>query len=344
MAEISVIIPMYNAEKYIYKCLQSLIFQTFNDFEVIIIDDGSFDNSFLIAKDFTSKDNRFKLIYQNNQGLAGARNTGISNATSKFICFLDSDDYLDSKALNQLYNLIISTKSDLVISNINQFSRKKEFKGLRYKNESFNVDDNNFKFWSASLDSSCNKLYKLSIIKSNNIYFVDKDIFPLEDFLFNFKYLCYTNNVLTTEFSTYFYRMRMDSITKSNKNMNTILKILKFNFYVESFVLERDIKKNLKEFLSFAPIYIHFIAINSMNINRNDIKEIVKQSKKTLKNKKSLTLSNMLSYSKMTNHKFYYFLILCLIKINLIAFAILLENFRIKKLYSLNKIDNEFYK
>ena len=110
---ISVVVPVYNVEQYLKKCLDSIIKQKYNNLEIIIVNDGSTDNSQKICQEYVKKDKRIKLITQKNQGLSAARNTGIDNAHGKYISFVDSDDYLDLEFINELYNTIIENKSDI---------------------------------------------------------------------------------------------------------------------------------------------------------------------------------------------------------------------------------------
>ena len=96
MPKISVIVPIFNVEKYLKECLESIINQTFKDIEIICINDGSTDNSLDILNQYAEKDNRIKVITQSNQGLSAARNTGIKYANGEYISFIDSDDYIDT--------------------------------------------------------------------------------------------------------------------------------------------------------------------------------------------------------------------------------------------------------
>lgn len=115
MAEISVIIPVYNSREFLQEALDSLSSQSFDDFEAIIVDDKSTDNSVEIATEITRKDNRFKLARrEENGGLSAARNTGIDHASGRFIVFLDSDDMLHHEALSRLREVAIETKAEIV--------------------------------------------------------------------------------------------------------------------------------------------------------------------------------------------------------------------------------------
>lgn len=104
MPEVSVIIPVYNVEKYLHECLESVCVQSFTDWEAICVNDGATDNSPAILKDFATKDPRFKIIEQKNSGLSAARNTGVSATTGKYIYFLDSDDLITPDALQWMYD------------------------------------------------------------------------------------------------------------------------------------------------------------------------------------------------------------------------------------------------
>ena len=106
MPQISVVLPVYNVEEYLRQCLDSLANQTFEDFEVICVNDGSGDSSLSILEEYASEDERFKIISQENKGLSGARNTGMDYIKGKYTIFVDSDDWLELNALEKLYNKI----------------------------------------------------------------------------------------------------------------------------------------------------------------------------------------------------------------------------------------------
>lgn len=114
MVKVSIGVPVYNVEEYLRQCLNSIMEQTFTDFEVIMVDDGSTDNSFSICQEYVAKDNRFKLIHQENKGLAGARNTCIKNMHGEFITWIDSDDVVDNNYLERLLEVQAETGADIV--------------------------------------------------------------------------------------------------------------------------------------------------------------------------------------------------------------------------------------
>lgn len=113
--KISIIVPVYNVEKYIEKCITSVLSQTYIDWELLLINDGSIDMSGKICNIWSERDNRIKVIHQNNAGAATARNRGIEHATGKYIMFIDGDDYIESQMLENLYKKIVEDDSDCCI-------------------------------------------------------------------------------------------------------------------------------------------------------------------------------------------------------------------------------------
>ena len=114
---ISIIVPIYNSENYIKKCLDSILAQTYSNLEVILIDDGSTDNSYNICKDYQKKDNRIVLLQQKNAGVSRARNHGLEVAKGEYIGFVDSDDYIEPEMYEILLNSIIESNSKIAICN-----------------------------------------------------------------------------------------------------------------------------------------------------------------------------------------------------------------------------------
>ena len=172
MTDISIIVPIYNAEKYLNKCIKSLINQTKEELEFILVNDGSTDSSEEIIK--TYKDKRIKYFKNKNQGIGKTRNFGIEKATGKYIMFLDSDDYLREDACQILYEKAETEKLDLVICDFyrveeeNDFQEKiiiPEFKNTTLKENKNLLLDVNLAPW--------NKLYKASLLKKNKIKFVE---------------------------------------------------------------------------------------------------------------------------------------------------------------------------
>ncbi len=153
MPEISIIIPIYNAESYLSECLDSVLAQTFDGFEAICVNDGSADKSGEILKQYASKDSRIKIITQENTGVISARNNGINMAVGKYIYPLDGDDKITPDCLELLYNSMISEKGDVIYSEVAFFGAKSGIKYLPSPTK-LNMSKNNYVV--------CSALYKKS--------------------------------------------------------------------------------------------------------------------------------------------------------------------------------------
>ena len=122
MTKVSVIIPVYNTEKYLRECLESVISQTFTDIEIICVNDGSTDSSLAILEEYASNDKRIKVLKQKNKGAGSARNFGLKYATGEFLSFLDSDDFFENNFIEQMYSKAKETNADLVMCAVNGYN------------------------------------------------------------------------------------------------------------------------------------------------------------------------------------------------------------------------------
>lgn len=224
MAEISVIVPVYNVEKYLAKCLDSIINQTFSDIEIICVNDGSTDKSAKILKEYQKKDKRIKIIKKKNGGLSSARNAGLKEAKGKYISFIDSDDWIDKTMLEKLYRNVDKYDSDIILCAVHLFDEElqeiddnNEYYNLECFNNSF--DNRNFSFEETKtfiMDVSVmawNKLYKKEFLDRSNASFPEGLIF--EDGPFFFSIFFKTDKVSLVRQALYFYRInRKGSIVK----------------------------------------------------------------------------------------------------------------------------------
>lgn len=225
--KISVIMPVYNVSEYLPKAIESVLNQSFTSFELFLIDDGSTDNSGKICDEYAIKDNRIKVIHQENSGAHNARNNALKIATGEYVCFFDSDDYIDVNMLNDLYCLALNNNSNLVISGfyIHTYYNLNDYITLDYvpnttndlEVESFN-DKKSFRenaylnFDKNMFYSPWNKLYKLSYIKENSITF---PITYRDDFPFVLSVIKDIDRVTFTKKQYYhFIRKRSDSETQ----------------------------------------------------------------------------------------------------------------------------------
>ena len=196
---ISVIIPVYKVEKYLDKCIQSVINQTYSNLEIILVDDGSPDNCPQLCDDWANKDERIKVIHKKNGGLSDARNAGLDIATGEYIAFVDSDDYLCKNYLFDMVNMCTKFDGcDLLLGGFNVVS---DYKSNIEKKVLFTEDHNYscvsrldfvrmYEKW--VIQMPWNKLYKLKIIQTSKIRF-DENLSLGEDILFNIDYLTNSN-------------------------------------------------------------------------------------------------------------------------------------------------------
>lgn len=158
---ISIIVPCYNVEKYIKRCIISIKNQTYNNIEVILVDDGSKDNTKKVIFENIDGDKRFNYLYKKNGGLSSARNFGLRHISGKYVCFVDSDDYIENDYVKELYNAIINNKVNISICDINRLYEDKNT-----INKMDNLMIETFKY-----PAAWNKMYLADLFLNNNIEF-----------------------------------------------------------------------------------------------------------------------------------------------------------------------------
>lgn len=228
----SVIIPVYNAEKYIKRSISSVVNQTYKNIEIILIDDGSQDKSRDICEEYSKNDNRIKVIYQKNSGVSVSRNVGIKNSIAPYIIFVDSDDWIENNMLEKLNKITEEMDVDCITYNINNIvktgciSVKKMIKDFikLIKTETIN--------------SSCNKVYKREIIEKYDVKF-DKKIQIGEDLLFNLLYLSKIEDIYFLNENLYNY---------NRENVNSVTAKYIENKYEQLMYVDSEIKKYLQSF------------------------------------------------------------------------------------------------
>lgn len=246
MEKVSIIIPMYNSQDYILDCLKNIQKQSYKNYEVLIIDDGSIDGSVELCNEYIKKNKikNIKVLTKENGGPSSARNFGIRNTNSEFICFVDSDDSITEDYLLNLLN----NKDDLVISGyIDKFKTSSKYIGVVNKKLIINKKNISDYILQAKtvqfFNPPFNKLYKSNIIKNNNLYF-DENLKMGEDFKFNIEYLKQCNSITLIPECIYIYNhINENALTcKFKENRWEIEKEL-FNTFC-SFFSEPYIKNN----------------------------------------------------------------------------------------------------
>lgn len=289
MRKVSVVIPVYKVENYIKKCVDSIINQTYENIEIILVDDGGNDNCPKICDEYAKKDQRIKVIHKENGGLSDARNEGIKNSTGDYIMFVDSDDWVDTKIIEHLVKIKEKYNADIAICN-RFYAYEDGSNKLKYDDTNkilkMNSDEalielcsfNNFDM------SAWAKLY------NNNLF--DNIKFPVgklcEDYYIMYQLFDLCQGVVYSSKPLYYYLQRKGSITKNNK------KILMDYIYASNLQTE-FICKNKKSLikyvktsnmLSYMTVYNQCLD-NGNKISGNQLKEFRKNVKSNLKYLKS---------------------------------------------------------
>lgn len=226
---ISVIVPIYNVEKYMDKCISSIIGQTYKNIEIILIDDGSKDCSGAKCDEWKSKDDRIKVIHKKNAGLGLTRNTGLENATGEFALFVDSDDFLQEYMVERLYTALKDANAETSFCGFCRYYSDGKIINIPnyYNDETFTGNNVIFKILlemvgaqpSSFIDSelnmsACLGLYSMNLIKKYGLRFYSEREFISEDIIFNIDYLQRTNKVICIGDCLYFYRVNYSSLTR----------------------------------------------------------------------------------------------------------------------------------
>ena len=208
---ISVIVPVYNVEKYLERCVKSIAAQTYKDLEILLIDDGSTDKSGEMCDAFQQTDSRIKAFHKQNGGLSDARNYGIEHSAGEFISFVDSDDYIDEKMLETLHRLITENDADLAVcSAMDVFEGKEVTQVKEIKEFNLNkVESYKYMLRGDGIPSACNKLYKRQTV--GDVRFPVGKLY--EDGFFTPQILKRVEKTAVTSKPMYYYFRRADSIT-----------------------------------------------------------------------------------------------------------------------------------
>lgn len=277
---ISIIIPVYNMEKYLGNCLDSVINQSYSNIEVLLIDDGSTDNSSKICKEYCNIDDRIKYYKKKNGGLSSARNYGMKKVTGEYFGFVDSDDIIHKDMFKILYDNIIKTNADMSICEVTRYTKCPDFYitddyQIYNKNEVLKIILEDRKIFNFAV----NKLYKRELSSSIKfpINMVQEDVGTIYKFIMN------TNKIVYTEGRLYGYYIRPDSLS------NNLTKKFIFN-YME--LLDRraiDLKDyNLNNYIELnranviLGIFIN-VSFNKNILNDNEVEDYLNDMLKELK-------------------------------------------------------------
>lgn len=247
--KISIIIPIYNGEKFISKCIDSILKQTYKHFEIICINDGSKDASLKILKEYEKKDKRIRVFDQSNSGIAKTRNRGIEKATGEYIMFIDNDDYIDETYVETYVNNIENGKYDMVIGGYKRINNQNKV----LINQTLNPKSK----WSKYIVTApWAKIYRKSFILDNKITFLN---YIGEDIYFNLK--CYNNakiKIIKNTGYTWFYNDESFSNKNKSKETKEDLDIIKLFEYLKEVVKIENpyIKYFFKRYVVWYLIYM----------------------------------------------------------------------------------------
>lgn len=246
--KITIIVPVYNVEKYICRCIESLIKQTYTNIEIILVDDGSIDKSAAICNKFAVKDNRIKVICKQNTGVSDTRNVGLTASTGKYITFVDGDDFLPLDAVEKLYNALLKNNTDMVCGCWCKISAKGTFQNhhpsavisTKSKDSLMPIMDYE------EIKGPVAKIFKTDIIKANDIIFPE-DIKISEDTIFVYQYLQRCKDIYFLDENVYYYnRLSIGSATTKYYDKFNISSFMCIEEYVKNVVVNDDDLLNIK--------------------------------------------------------------------------------------------------
>lgn len=267
--KVSVIVPCYNAEKFLDKCLDSLIGQTLKDIEIICVNDCAKDSTASILEKYAKQDNRIKIItHEKNQGLSAARNSGMAIATGEYIGFVDSDDFVELTMMEKLYSKAVKKDADLVIGNVFLYfadtGKTQVFRDERFFTY---LSGRVFKFEDQPSLVSCigawDRIYKRELITENNLQFPVGMIY--EDQPFSIQAMACAKRITTVSEPLYYYRKNSGgSITDNEiKNDNYKFHFVQIANMSKTFMKSRGIYETfMKDYLEY---HIHYATIHQSN-------------------------------------------------------------------------------
>ena len=247
MDKISIIVPVFNVEKYLSKCIESLVKQTYKNIEILLINDGSQDNSLNICKEWEKKDGRIKVFSQRNQGLSEARNTGIKNAKGNYICFVDSDDLVLSDFIEILYYLIKKYGCEIAQVNFIEKTDDEIEKKINIEKQIFNEKILSSRDMIKGLTTNdhkknvivWNKIYKKELFE--NLSFKNGKIY--EDEFFTWKVFMKCKKIAVSDKILYVYRIRKNSIMNLQRKKISIKNL----DYLEALEERMETFKNIRD-------------------------------------------------------------------------------------------------
>lgn len=302
MVKISVIVPVYNCSKYLQGTIESILSQSYINFELLLIDDGSKDASLDICYEYARLDSRIKVFHKDNGGVSSARNLGLRNAVGEYIVFVDSDDFIAIDMLECLYNDIVSNKCDVAICgykhmNIEEYN---EFQGIRENNSVATIILKPLEAYYESQDVSCicNKLYDTNIIKG---LFFNEDINYGEDLLYTALVMSKAKRISIRKDIKYFYIRRENSLSWQDGNIKfwqgyIDSKKIIYDSLVESGVEQSIVKNAWQEYCKAIIAIYRYVVHKRLHIDYIEIDNKYRNIMKKYINNGNLSFAKKIEY------------------------------------------------
>ena len=286
--KVSVIVPVYNVEKFIDKCLNSLVNQTLKEIEIIVVNDGSSDNSQKIIDEYVKKyPNKIKSFIKENGGQGSARNMGMEKAVGEYISFVDSDDWLDLNTLEKMYTLAKKDKSDIVICDmVDHYSNYTIYHNCTKYNSVFEVTP-----------SACNKIFRKELIK--DFRFLSKLWY--EDFDFTTKILFNTNKISNISEGFYHCNCGHESTMNNNNSKKNLDMIIVIEDIIDYLKKNDKYDRNIVSYLIFNHILIttiNRVAIQKSIDKKDVIRQLIKYSKDNISDYRRQTFYKNISRNR----------------------------------------------
>lgn len=270
--KISIIVPVYNKEKYLKQCLDSLVFQTYSNIEIVCVNDGSTDDSLMILQKYAKKYKNIKVINQENKGVNGARITGYNNATGKYIAWVDADDFVEIEMYEKMYNLAENDNADIVICNYNFYPKTIQTKNKWYKPFTGKIE------WKFILKNTiqCNKIVKKDLLEKIDII----NLFS------EFGEGCYSlalinaKSIATTDECLYNYRVGHKSLSTNYNNIEWYRVTAERALRKAKYIHEKQYSDEWQTFFYY--VYLRYVLILMLVAAYNNRKDIYQNTKKIL--------------------------------------------------------------
>ena len=240
---ISVIVPVYNVQKYLKKCVDSITSQTYKNLEILLVDDGSTDSSGQICNEFEKNDARIKVIHKKNGGLSDARNAGLDRAKGQYYAFIDSDDYIQDNTIEIMLNAIKKNKSEIAVCNMIRFLEEGETVQFYCPTDHEVLYQGNQRYKTLNQPSVCNKLFEAKLFEGIRFpkgkYY--EDTFVYHEVLYR------ANSIVLTGTDSYWYLSREDSIVGQPQYTERYFDFIEAVYKRADFLLKHDVQPYAKE-------------------------------------------------------------------------------------------------